>query len=133
MAADGSTREADLKTITRFVVSGACLLGVAGHAGAQSASEFWQSEWQRQQPRVSSLDPSGRGRGAFQQQGERFGRQNPIGYPRAPEGQSPLYGNARRDRGKMPTVRVSNPDFFTYVPDKLTNVSLGSVCEVQNG
>jgi len=29
----------------------------------------------------------------------------------------------------MPTVRVSNPDFFTYVPDKLTNVALGSVCE----
>jgi murein L,D-transpeptidase YcbB/YkuD len=29
----------------------------------------------------------------------------------------------------MPTVRVSNPDFFTYIPDRLANVALGSVCE----
>ena len=43
----------------RFVVSGACLVGIGGHAGAESAREFWQSEWQRQQPRVSSLDRSG--------------------------------------------------------------------------
>ena len=29
----------------------------------------------------------------------------------------------------MPTVRVSNPDFLTYTPDRLANVALGSVCE----
>jgi L,D-transpeptidase YcbB len=115
----------------RFVVSGACLLGVGGHAGAENAREFWQSEWQRQQPRVSSLDSSWQGRGAFQEQGERFGGQRPFGSSRRPEEQSPRYGSPRRDRGKMPTVRVSNPDFFKYVPDRLTNVPLGSVCELK--
>jgi len=118
-----------LRTLTRFVVSGVCLLGIAGHAAADSAREFWQSEWQRQQSRLSSLDPSWQGRGAFQEQGERFSGQRPFGSSRMPREQSPRYGSAGRDRGKMPTVRVSNPDFFTYVPDKLTNVALGSVCE----
>jgi murein L,D-transpeptidase YcbB/YkuD len=32
----------------------------------------------------------------------------------------------------MPTVRVSNPDFFNYMPDKLANVALGSACELKS-
>ena len=120
-----------MRTFTRVVVSGVCLLGVGGHAGADSAREFWQSEWQRQQPRLSSLGPSWRGRGAFQEQGERFDGQRSFGSARTPQEQSPRSGNPRRAKGKMPSVRVSNPDFFTYVPDKLTNVALGSVCEFE--
>jgi L,D-transpeptidase YcbB len=30
----------------------------------------------------------------------------------------------------MPTVRVTNPTFLTYAPDKLTNVALGAVCKL---
>ncbi len=110
----------------RFVVSGAALLGVGGHAGAESAREFWQNEWQRLQTRESSWDRSGRG--AFQERRE-FGGQEPFGYSRMPEAQSPRFGNPRPDRRRMPAIRVSNPDFFTYVPDRLANVALGSVCE----
>lgn len=113
----------------RFAVSAACLLGLGGYAGAQSAREFWPNEWQRQQPRDSSWDRSGWGRGTFQEQREWFGGQQPSGYSRVPEEQSPRLGNSRPERRKMPTVRVSNPDFFIYVPDKLANVALGAVCE----
>lgn len=31
----------------------------------------------------------------------------------------------------MPTIRVNNPDFLTYVPDKVANVPLGAVCELK--
>jgi murein L,D-transpeptidase YcbB/YkuD len=126
-------REIDLKIFMRFVLSGVCLLGLGGYAGAQSAREFWPNEWQRQQsresPREPSWDRSGWGRGTFQEQREWFGGQQPSGYSRVPEEQSPRFGNSRPDRRKMPTVRVSNPDFFTYVPDRLVNVALGAVCE----
>src|ERR1044072_1923468 len=115
----------------RFVVSAACLLGVGGHAGAESAHEFWQNEWQRQTPRVSSLDRSEQGQGAFQEQRGWSAEQKPSGHSRALGGQSSRSGNFRPLGAKMPTVRVNNPDFFTYVPDKLTNVALGSVCEFQ--
>jgi murein L,D-transpeptidase YcbB/YkuD len=110
---------------TRLVISCAFLLGIAGHAAAQSAREFWQSEWQRQ-PQESYW---GRGRGAFQEQPGWFGGQQPFGYAPAPEMQSPRVGHPRPERRRMPTVRVSNPDFFIYTPDKLTNVALGPVCE----
>ena len=116
-----------MRTFTRFVVSCACLLVVGGHAAAESAREFWQNEWQRQRSRVSSS--SWQERGTVQEQGERFGGQKPFGYSGVPEGQLPRFGKPHRDRGRMPAVRVSNPDFFTYVPDKLTNVAFDSVCE----
>jgi L,D-transpeptidase YcbB len=114
-------------TFTRLVVAGAVLLGIGGHAGAQSAREFWQTEWQRQ-PREASWDRSGWGRGAFQGPQGWSGGQQSFGYA-LPEARSPRVGHARPDRRRMPTVRVSNPDFFVYAPDKLANVALGSVCE----
>ena len=124
-----------MKTVMRLLVSAGCLFGIGGHAGghaaAESAHEFWQSESQRQQARVSSWDQSGRGYGAFQEPRAWSGEQQPSGSFRVPAGQSLRSGNARPDRRKMPTVRVSNPDFFTYVPDKLTTVALGSVCELK--
>ena len=118
-----------MKTFVRLLVSAGCLLGIGGQAGAESAHEFWQNESQRQQARVSSWDQSGRGRGPFQEQREWSGDQQPSGSFRVPAGQSLRSGNTRPDRRKMPTVRVSNPDFFTYVPDRVTTVALSSVCE----
>ena len=119
-----------LKTLTQCVIGGVCLLGISGQAGADSAREFWQSEWQRQQPRITSIEPNNRGRAAFHEQGGLSGRES-FGHFRAPEEQSSRYGAPRRERGKMPTVRVTNPDFFTYVPDKLTNVALALICEIK--
>jgi murein L,D-transpeptidase YcbB/YkuD len=116
-----------LRTFTRVVVPGVLLLMIGGHAEAQSARDFWQSEWQRQ-PQESPWGHSGRGRGAFQEQPRWFGGQQPFGYA-VPEAPSPSFGNSRPDRRRMPAVRVSNPDFFIYVPDKLANVALGPVCE----
>jgi murein L,D-transpeptidase YcbB/YkuD len=52
-----------------------------------------------------------------------------LGYSRVPEESSPRYGNSRPDRRRIPAIRISNPDFFTYTPDKIVNVALGSVCE----
>jgi murein L,D-transpeptidase YcbB/YkuD len=113
-----------LKTFARLAVFGACMFGMGGQVGAESAREFWQNEWQRPQSQESSWDRSGRER-------EWFGGQEPFGYSRVPGAQSPRSGHARSDRRRMPTVRVSNPDFFTYVPDKLANVALGAVCELK--
>jgi L,D-transpeptidase YcbB len=112
-------------TFARLVVSGAFLLCIGGHAGAQSAREFWQNEWQRQ---PSSWDRPGWGRGNFQEP-QGYGGQRPYGYAYGPEVRSPQLGHPRPDRRRMPTVRVSNPDFFNYVPDKLASVALGPVCE----
>ncbi|HKS61636.1 MAG TPA: hypothetical protein VJT13_08070, partial [Xanthobacteraceae bacterium] len=115
----------------RLLVSAGCLFGIGGHAAAESAHEFWQNESQRQQQaRLSSWDQPGRGYGAFQDPRAWSGeQQQPSGSFRVPAAQSLRSGHARPDRRKMPTVRVSNPDFFTYVPDKLTTVALGAVCE----
>jgi L,D-transpeptidase YcbB len=121
-------REIAVRTLMRVVVSGTCLLGAGGHAGAQNAREFRQNEWQ-QQPRASSWDGSGRGGGTYQEPQESFGGRQASGYSRRPEEQSRRFKTTRPERRAMPTVRVSNPDFFNYVPDKLTNVTLGSVCE----
>ncbi len=115
----------------RLAVSGACLLSAGGHAGAESAREFSQNEWQRQQPREASLDRSGRRDGAFPEQQGWFGRQERPDASRAPTEPSLRYGNPRPHRGSMPTVRVSNPDFFAYVPDRLANVPLDAVCELK--
>jgi murein L,D-transpeptidase YcbB/YkuD len=104
------------------------LLGIGGHAAAQGAREFWQNEWQRQ-PRESYRDRFGPDRGAFREQPGWFGGQQSFGYSRVPEEQSPRLGNPRPERRRMPTVRVSNPDFLIYTPDKLANVALGPVCE----
>gem|GEM_PF-1004963 len=121
-------REDSLRTLAQCMIGGACLLGISAQAEAESAREFSQGEWQRQQPRVSSIDLYGRGRGGFHEQGGWFGEKS-IGDSRMPEEQSSRQGNPRRDRGKMPTVRVTNPDFLTYAPDKLTNVALRPICE----
>jgi murein L,D-transpeptidase YcbB/YkuD len=121
----GRAEEVDVGAFTRLIVSGALLLGIGGHAGAQSAREFWQNEWQRQ-PQEPSWGRSGWARGAFQGPEGWSGGQQPFGYA-APEEQWPR--NPRPDRRRMPTVRVSNPDFFIYTPDKLANVALGPVCE----
>jgi L,D-transpeptidase YcbB len=120
-------REVHLRTFTRLVVSGVLLLMIGGHVGAQSAREFWQNEWQRQ-PQEPSWGRSGWGRGAFQGPQGWSGGQQSFGYA-APEEPSPSFGHPRPDRRRMPAVRVSNPDFFIYTPDKLANVALGPVCE----
>ena len=31
----------------------------------------------------------------------------------------------------MPTVRVTNPTFFPYTPDKLTNADLAALCKFE--
>ena len=110
----------------RFAVASAILWSIGSQAQAQSAREFWQNDWHRQPPPVSGWDRPAWGGGAFQQPRE-WGRE-PFGYSRGPETQPPRFG-ARPERRKMPTVRVSNPDFFNYAPDKLANVALGAVCE----
>src|SRR3954454_6554146 len=114
----------------RFVASGVCLLGIGGAAEAQDAREFWQSEWQRQPQRDASLGGSGWGGSAYQER-QRFGGQQPSSYSRLPEKQAPQARTreSRPERRKMPTVRVTNPTFLTYAPDKLTNVGLGAVCK----
>jgi hypothetical protein len=121
-----------LRTFVRFVASGLCLLGLGGVAQAQSAREFWQSEWQRQPQRDASLGGSGWGRPTYQQPQEWFGGQQPSGYSRLPERQTPQARSreSRPERRKMPTVRVTNPTFLTYAPDKLTNVALRAVCKL---
>jgi L,D-transpeptidase YcbB len=114
----------------RFVASGICLLGIGGAAEAQDAREFWQSEWQRQPQRDASLGGSGWGGSAYQER-QRFGGQQPSSYSRLPEQQAPQARTreSRPERRKLPTVRVTNPTFLTYAPDKLTNVALGAVCK----
>ena len=103
--------EDELRTFTRFVVSGACLMGIGGHAGAESAREFWQNEWQRQQPRQSSLDRSGMGAARVVR---RTGALRLL-----PGARGAVAGGSAKARPArtMPTVRVSNPDFYTYTPD----------------
>src|SRR4051812_33684610 len=105
----------------RFVASGLCLLGLGGVAEAQDAREFWQSEWQRQPQRDASLGGSGWGGSAYQEQ-------QPSSYSRLPEKRAPQARTreSRPERRKIATVRVTNPTFLTYAPDKLTNVALGA-------
>src|SRR3954468_3681001 len=123
--------EGALRTFKVFVAAGICLLAPGGSLKAQDAREFWQSEWQRQPRHEASLDPSGWGRPRSEERREWFGGRQPSGYSPAPEKQRPRVRSSepRLDRRKMPTVRVSNPTFFTYAPDKLFNVELAAVCK----
>ena len=118
-------------TFIRFVASGVCLLGVGGAAQAQDARDFWQSEWRRQPRQEAAYDPSGWGRPVSLDRRQWFGAEQPSGYAPAPARQKPQArsGESKPNRGKPPTVRISNPTFLTYTPDKLTNVALGRVCQ----
>jgi murein L,D-transpeptidase YcbB/YkuD len=120
-----------LRIFKLFVTAGICLLGLGGNLRAQGAREFWHDEWQRQ-PREASLDRPGRGQ-SVQERRDWFGGQQPSGYSTVPERQRPQVrsGGPRLNRRKMPTVRVSNPTFSLYVPDKLTNVDLDAVCKFE--
>ena len=120
----------------RSAASVACLLCIGGQALAEDAREFWQGEWRRQpqQSHEASLDRFGGDRAGWGPQERRssFGGEA-FGYPYAAprmERAQPRSG-ARAPRGRMPAVRVSNPEFYTYTPDKLANVALGAVCEVK--
>jgi len=104
----------------RLAAAAACLTCIAAPAPAQEARDFWQSEarWQQQEARGAP----GWGSPAWQQQpyGQQYGTwRAPVEMPRA----------ARPHLRKMPTVKVSNPTFYTYTPDRLTNFVLGAVCE----
>jgi L,D-transpeptidase YcbB len=117
-------------TLIRLVVSSICLVGLAASARAQEARDFWQNEWSRAPRQDASLDRSRWGAPAYQERRDWYGGQQPYTYAPGPARQTPhgRAGEFRRDR-KMPTVRVTNPTFFTYVPDKLTNVALGGICK----
>jgi murein L,D-transpeptidase YcbB/YkuD len=117
----------------RFGAIGACLVAVGSPAGAQDAREFWQNESQRQSRQNVSLNQSGWGGPAFQERREWFGGQPPSGHFALPGRERPQArsGQPRPDRGKMPTVRVTSPTFFSYAPDKLTDLALTAVCELK--
>jgi murein L,D-transpeptidase YcbB/YkuD len=117
-----------LRTFKLFGAAGMCLLSFGGNVEAQDAREFWQSEWQRQPRHEASLGRSEWGRAGFDERSE---ARQPTRYSPTPQSQRPqVHANEpRRDRRKMPTIRVANPTFFTYVPDKLTNVELASACK----
>jgi hypothetical protein len=106
-------REDSLRTFAESMIGGACLLAISAQAEAESAREFSQGEWQRQQPRVSSIEPYGRGRGGFHEQDGWFGGQTSIGYSRVPEEQSSRYGTLAATGGRCPPfespIRISSP------------------------
>ena len=122
-----------MRTLKVFVGAGICLLGFGGNLKAQDAREFWQSEWQRQPRHEASLDRSGWGRPGFEERREWFEGRQPSGYSPVPGKQiSQVRSNEPRlDRRKMPTVRVTNPTFFPYTPDKLTNADLAALCKFE--
>ena len=120
-----------MRTFKLFVASGVCLLGFGGNLEAQDARQFWQNEWQRQPQHEASLDRSGWGRPGLEERREWFGGRQPSGYSPAAEKQFPQVRSSRPrlDRRKMPTVRVTNPTFFTYAPDKPIHVELAAACK----
>ena len=114
-------------TTFRLAAAAACLIGLAGPALAQEARDFWQSDarWQQQEARgAPGWGQAWPRRDGYGQQpyGQQYGtRADPAERPRA----------ARPLPRKMPTVKVSNPTFYTYTPDRLTNFALGAVCELK--
>ena len=122
-----------MRTFKVFVAAGICLLGFDGNLEAQDAREFWQKEWQRQPQHEASLDRSGWGRPGFEERREWSGGRQPYGYAPGLGKQLPQVrpNEPRLDRRKMPTVRVTNPTFFAYTPDKLTNVELAAACKFE--
>src|SRR5262245_57116138 len=106
----------ELGSFTRFVVSGACLLCLAGPAPGQEAREFWQNEWSRPQPGTwGQSGQSGWGRPAWQERRTAYGGQDSYVYG-APQTRVPRQ-RAAPIRRAMPKVHVSNPDFYSYTPD----------------
>ena len=106
----------------RLAAAAACLTCIAAPAPAQEARDFWQSEarWQQQEARGAP----GWGSPAWQQQpyGQQYGTWHaPVEMPRA----------ARPHLRKMPSVKVSNPPFLNFTPDRLTNFALSAVCELK--
>ena len=97
--------------------------GLGGNLKAQDARDFWQSEWQRQPRHEASLDRSGWGRPGLEERREWFGGRQPSGYSPVPGKQIPQVPpmNLGWTDGRCPAVRVTNPTFFPYTPDKLTN------------
>jgi murein L,D-transpeptidase YcbB/YkuD len=126
--------EVDVKSIIGCGTLAACMLGLAGHAQAQGALQFWHDEWQRQhhaqqrpyyQPHYQ---PRYQRRFGPEDGGWFFGPR-PFGYAEwTPEDDIPQ----RRSRERaMPHVHVSNPDFLNYVPDTLQRVTFDSLCQQQ--
>ncbi len=115
-----------MTTFTRLAAAAACLIGTAAPALTQEAREFWQNDWRWQQQEARGApgwgawpQRDGYGQQPYGQQHRTWG--NPAETPRA----------ARPRPRKMPAVKVSNPTFYTYTPDKLTSFALGAVCELK--
>ena len=110
----------------RLAAAAACLVGLAPPALAQEARDFWQNEWRFQQQEARGAP----GWGAWPQR---------DGYGQQPYGQqyrtwshpSEMPRAARPHSRKMPAVKVSNPTFYAYTPDRLTHFALGAVCELK--
>jgi murein L,D-transpeptidase YcbB/YkuD len=115
-----------LNIISRLAAAAACLTCIAVPALAQEARDFWQSEqrWQQQAARGwSGGDGTGWGRPAWPAERTWSDERRTV--------RGPAEHKFRPERRKMPTVKVSNPTFLNYTPDRLTDFALGAVCELK--
>jgi murein L,D-transpeptidase YcbB/YkuD len=117
-----------LLDVVRLAACGAWVLCLGAQAGAQEARQVWQGEWQGGQPRqMSSWDHQ-----SWNQQSWNHPSWDYRSWGRPSGNAAPPARSRDVQRQRMPTVRVNNPDFLAYTPDKLGPVALGAVCERKN-